>query len=68
MSNKEKNINKFRFIWGAVMVIIYLAISYILVFTPLLEEGISKPIRIGMAVLFSAYGIFRGYRLTKMGK
>ena len=67
MSNK-KNINKFRFIWGAVMVVIYLAISYILVFTPIFEESISKPIRIGMAVLFTAYGTFRGYRLTQIGK
>ncbi len=50
------------------MVIIYLVISYLLVLTPIFKENISQPIRIAMAVLFSAYGIFRGYRLTKMGK
>lgn len=50
------------------MVIIYLVISYLLVLTPIFKESISQPIRITMAVLFSVYGIFRGYRLTKMGK
>lgn len=67
MSNNQK-LNKFRFIWGIIMVIIYLVISYLLVLTPIFKENISQPIRIAMAVLFSAYGIFRGYRLTKMGK
>lgn len=47
------------------MVVIYLSVSYLLVFTPLFRESIPAGIRIAFGVIFSAYGILRGYRLWK---
>jgi len=62
-----KNKFSFKMIWGITMVLIYLGIAYLLVFSPLFEERstIPKTIRIAIAVLFSVYGIYRGYRLWK---
>lgn len=60
--------NKFSFklIWGIVMVCAYLGIAYLLVFSPLFDNStMPKSIRIAIAVLFSVYGIYRGYRLWK---
>lgn len=67
MDNKQ-NKKSFRFLWSLLMIFIYMGISYMLVFTPIFEGSIDKNIRIGMAVLLTVYGIFRGYRLWKLGK
>lgn len=53
-------------IWGITMVVVYLGIAYLLVFSQLFERStIPRGVRIAIAVLFSVYGIYRGYRLWK---
>lgn len=64
--NRRTNYTKvFKLIWGIMMVIIYLSVSYLLVFTPLFQERIPAGIRIAFGVIFTTYGILRGYRLWK---
>lgn len=55
----------FKLIWGIMMIVIYLSVAYLLVFTPLFRGNIPVGIRIAFGVIFSAYGIMRGYRLWK---
>ncbi len=55
----------FKLIWGIMMIIVYLSVSYLLVFTPLFRGSIPAGIRIGFGVIFTIYGILRGYRLWK---
>ncbi len=55
----------FKLMWGIMMVIIYLSVSYLLVFTPLFRGNIPVGIRIAFGVIFTVYGILRGYRLWK---
>ena len=55
----------FKLIWGIMMVIIYVSVAYLLVFTPLFRGNIPAGIRIAFGVIFTAYGILRGYRLWK---
>jgi hypothetical protein len=64
---EQKNKFSFKLVWGIVMVVAYLGIAYVLVFSPLFKERSTIPegIRIAIAIVFSAYGIYRGYRLWK---
>lgn len=55
----------FKLTWGIMMVIIYISVAYLLVFTPLFRGNIPAGIRIAFGVIFTVYGILRGYRLWK---
>jgi hypothetical protein len=59
------NTSKFRLIWGVVMVIIYICMAFMVVFTNLFDISLNFRIIIG-ALLFM-YGLFRGFRLWKQG-
>lgn len=65
----EKRDSKFSFkmVWGIIMVCVYLGMAYLIVFSPLFNElsPISKTVRVVIAILFSIYGLYRGYRLWK---
>jgi hypothetical protein len=50
------------FIFECVMAIVYVALSFILLFTSLLSRNIQKEFRIGFGVVFGFYGLFRVYR------
>ncbi|MEA4918516.1 hypothetical protein [Proteiniphilum sp.] len=64
--NRQPDLKKgFKLIWGIMMVIIYVSVAYLLVFTPLFRENIPSWIRISFGVIFSVYGVLRGYRLWK---
>lgn len=52
----------FRLIWGILMVIIYLAMFYMLVFTNLFVN-LSQTLRIIFGVIFLLYGLFRGWQV-----
>lgn len=68
-NNKEKDKKSFRFIWSLLMVFIYMGIAYLLVFSGIFENSmIDYNIRVAIAVLLVVYGLFRGYRLWKLGK
>lgn len=68
----------FRFIWAVFMVLAYVGVSYLVLFTPVLirynaETNTSANdqnlvIRIILGIVLFVYGIFRGYRLWKISK
>lgn len=57
-----------KFVWGIFMVMIYLGMTFLLVFTNLFNENMSFPMRITVGILLFCYTLFRGYRLIKDGK
>ena len=57
-----------KFVWGIFMVMLYLGMTFLLVFTNLFNENMSFPMRITVGILFFCYTLFRGYRLIKDGK
>lgn len=57
-----------KFVWGIFMIIIYLGMTFLLVFTNLFNENMSFPMRITVGILFFCYTLFRGYRLIKDSK
>lgn len=57
-----------KFVWGIFMVMIYLGMTFLLVFINLFNENMSFPMRITVGILFFCYTLFRGYRLIKDGK
>ena len=57
-----------KFVWGIFMVMIYLGMTFLMVFTNLFNENMSFPMRITVGILFFCYTLFRGYRLIKDGK
>jgi len=55
---------KMKLIWGIFMVIIYLGMASLLVFSEIFDI---KPVfRVVIGVLMFIYGLFRGYRVWKM--
>lgn len=75
MSEKKTN---FRLIWGIIMVIAYLGIAYLVVFTPVLIRYNSDAntsandenfiVRITLGIILFVYGLFRGYRIWKINQ
>lgn len=61
---EQKNKSPYKLIYGIFMVFFYLAISIMLVFTPIFEN-VNIIVRIIMGILFFVYGLFRGYRMWK---
>lgn len=59
------NSGTIRMIFGILMVVIYLAMSY--VFAVINPLGLSRPFAIIVGVLLFIYGIFRAFRLWKQG-
>ena len=64
MKGAKKTLS-FKFVWGLLMTATYLLISYLLVCSPLYigRSAIPGPVRILLAIIFTVYGIYRGYRL-----
>lgn len=71
--NKKSN-NIFKLVWNAIMVFIYLAIAYLILFTPRLlpysympdsqmDDFLIPRIILGGGV--AMYALFRGYRVLK---
>lgn len=65
--NKKGNGIPFKSIWSVLMVITYLLVAYLLVFSPLFREHSTLPegVRIAIAIIFALYGLLRGYRFLK---
>lgn len=53
----------FRAVTGAIMVAIYLAMAFLLVFTTLFVNTVPSWVRYSMGLVFFVYGIYRGYRM-----
>lgn len=58
-----KNQGNWKLVFGIFMVLIYLGMAAILVFSNIFAIG--KPYRILIGILFFLYGLFRGYRVWK---
>ena len=66
--NNKKNIiqNIGLYIFECVMALVYLAVSFILLFTRLFEDSISdNNVRLFLGILLGFYGIFRVYRAIR---
>lgn len=62
---RRKRINKIYYVFGVFMVLFYVGMAYVMIFSPIFVKSISAPIRYGMGILFLVYGIFRGYRQVR---
>jgi len=62
-NKKESGQNTGLYIFESIMALLYLAISFLLLFTKLFDDAISiKTIRLLLGILLGFYGIFRVYR------
>ena len=70
-SNKEEAISKPKrsrvgYLFGIIMLVIYLTMAYMLAFTPFFENSLENPaVRYTFAAVFATYAVFRGYRFIK---
>lgn len=64
-NRERKRMNTVYYIFGIFMILFYVGMAYVMIFSPIFVKSISVPIRYGMGVLFFLYGIFRGYRQVK---
>lgn len=62
--DESKKPGKMALVFGIIMVVIYLGMAYLLLFTPLFDT-FSPIARYILAAVFLVYGIFRGYRQYK---
>ena len=63
---KERNKLSAKAIYGIVMVLFYICMSILVVFTSVFKEFMPNDvIRVIIGVLFLAYGFFRAYRVWK---
>ena len=53
------------FIFECVMALAYVAISVVLLFTPIFNQRIQEGIRLGLGITLGLYGLFRVYRAYK---
>ncbi|MCD7710168.1 MAG: hypothetical protein LUI04_02285 [Porphyromonadaceae bacterium] len=53
------------YLFGALMLVIYLGMAVLLAFTPFFSTTFRPALRYLFAVVFAAYAIFRGYRFFK---
>ena len=56
---------RWRLIWGVFMVVFYLCMGVLFIFSDLFD--IQKEYMVVIGILFVFYGIFRGYRVWKNG-
>jgi len=56
----------FRTIWGISMVLIYITIAILLIFTDVF--AMNKSVRLIVGVVFFLYAVFRGINVLKFGK
>lgn len=58
--------SRIGYLFGIIMLVIYLTMAYMLAFTPYFENSLENPaVRYSFAAVFAAYAIFRGYRFIK---
>ncbi len=58
--------SRIGYLFGIIMLVIYLTMAYMLAFTPYFENSLENPaVRYTFAAIFAAYAILRGYRFIK---
>lgn len=58
----------FAIIMGCIMVLIYMGMAFLLLFTSLFFGKMPEWVRYLMGVVFFVYGVFRGYRVYKSNR
>ena len=53
------------YIFGIFMIIVYLGMAYLLVFTPLFEQNFSPAFRYSIGIVFLRYGVYRQVKAYK---
>lgn len=53
------------YLFGAIMLVVYFGMAYLLLFTDLFKEVFNPALRYSFGILFMLYGIFRAYRFIK---
>ena len=56
------------YIFGIFMIIVYLGMAYLLVFTPLFRQNFSSVCRYSIGTVFFVYGVYRAYRQVRAYK
>ena len=64
-ARKPGGMSKIYYVFGLFMIIFYVGMAYIMIFSPIFVERLSDPQRYGMGAIFILYGIFRAYRQSK---
>ncbi len=64
----KPRLSPLRLVLGIIMVAIYLAMAYALLFTSLFVYTVPSWVRYLMGGVFFLYGIYRGYRVYKGSK
>ncbi|MCL1942838.1 MAG: hypothetical protein FWF54_04735 [Candidatus Azobacteroides sp.] len=63
---RERGRNISLYIFECVMAVLYIIISYTLLFTGLFKDSMmSDNVRIGLGIIFGGYGIYRVIRAVK---
>ena len=58
--------SRIGYLFGIIMLVIYLTMAYMLAFTPYFENSLENPaVRYTVAAILAAYAILRGYRFIK---
>lgn len=53
------------YLFGAIMLVVYFGMAYLLLLTDLFKEVFNPALRYAFGILFMLYGIFRAYRFIK---
>ena len=53
------------YLFGAIMLVVYFGMAYLLLLTDLFKEVFNPALRYAFCILFMLYGIFRAYRFLK---
>lgn len=65
---KKQKTSTMSYVFGIFMILIYLGMAYILMFTPIFESRFSPAVRYIVGALFMIYGLFRAYRQIRIKK
>lgn len=63
--NQNSKKKKIVFVFGIFMVLIYMGMAFLLIFSPIFTKNYSDTFRYIIGALFFLYGLFRGYRIIK---
>lgn len=64
MENEKKN-NKIAYVFGLFMIVFYITMAYLFVFSGLFKQNFSPLTRYSVGIFFLLYGIFRIWRQIK---
>lgn len=64
-SEKPPFVINIGYLFGAIMLVVYFGMAYLLLLTDLFKEVFNPALRYAFGFIFMIYGIFRAYRFIK---